>query len=490
MADARRGAAARLEASDDLILRVMSLFRLDERLRLASVSKRWQMLVLFELCIPSWHFWRAPAILRRAAGFLRVCRIDTQYEDAAAELVRALCASGATLHTLVLWGPVDSVGDRGGVTLSAEQALQISASCAHLDASTRLAFAGTGAAQAVALLDALPGRHAVRLERQAAAGPDPDGAEAAALTALLRHPGLCALSYKHTTREPDDSQWLDAVQAAVLHALSPQGQREGSALERLDVRDGRKAHEGHVAFPDVASVADAFGPPGPPPPQCSLRGLYLQSWAPPSFVRGVLAASRGSLRLLETNLSGRVVPGTAAGAAVLAAVLECLSSLETIDIGGYIGPEAPRVVIPGLAPLLASPDCRLSTLTITSLDFTDLGAPLNGLESAVGSAASLFSGLLHAITANRSLRTLQLDESILGDAIGPLLGAALAARTAPLDSLRIGRLYAFEGEIGGARIEEVFPPAAVSFEPPLRIPGGAFHSRLTKITTAVIARVM
>lgn len=443
----RRDAAARFEASDDLVLRALSPLTLEERLRLATVSKRWQRIVYAELYIKPWNVWRAKTILRRAAGSLRFCRVDVFRSGNTDELVQALCASGAALRTLVMSGQAEHEAGCCGIRVSAEQALQISASCPHLNPSTRLTFSASGAAQAVALLDALPGRHDVWLEPPEQASPV-DGGEGRALRVLLRHPRLHALT-RHGRPEAmlADGPWLDAALAAVVDALSPQGQREGCSLEHLSVIYGGAAYEGQVAFPDVASVAKAFGQPGQPPPACSLRSFCLQPWAPPSFVRGVLGAARGSLRRLQTTLSAHVVPGTAAGAAVLAAVLERVSSLETLDVGDCTQGEEAIAVLPGLAPLLASPSCRLRALTVDSLNF---GGAAGEPDAPIEAVATTFCGFFHALAANRSLRTLKLYDSFLGNEVAILLGVALAARTSQLDSLVVYPICTIAEGLGGA----------------------------------------
>lgn len=67
-----RGAAARLEASDDILMATFDSFSLVERVRLATVSRRWQRLLCGELRFPAWLMWRMPAIVERAKDDLRV----------------------------------------------------------------------------------------------------------------------------------------------------------------------------------------------------------------------------------------------------------------------------------------------------------------------------------------------------------------------------------------------------------------------------------
>lgn len=199
------GAAARLDASDDMLMRLFSPLALVERLRLATVSKRWRRLLQSELHFPTWHNWRAPAVARRAGSALRVLDISTFCIcDNSSKLIEGLVAvlggaAGTALHTLIAW---DDAGESnpmwGPPSFSPEQALQLSASCPRLDSSTRVAMRVCGAEEAVRLLDALPGRHAVLLMAPAVASDatqlDAATAEPAALDALLRHPRLCGLS--------------------------------------------------------------------------------------------------------------------------------------------------------------------------------------------------------------------------------------------------------------------------------------------------------
>lgn len=165
-------AAARiLEASNDILALVFASLSLVERLRLVTVSKRWLRLLLADLRFPREHVWRAPVVVKRAGSALRSLTLAGVGElftrnCAIRELVRALSGCpGSQLSSVVTLEPT-AVGDdnywENGPALSAEQAMQLVASCPHLDRRTRLCLrAEAGAAQAVAMLDALPGSHAV-----------------------------------------------------------------------------------------------------------------------------------------------------------------------------------------------------------------------------------------------------------------------------------------------------------------------------------------
>lgn len=461
-----RAAAALVEASDHALLLVFSSFTLEQRLCFATVSRRWQQLLLSELRFPSWLIWRLPTVLQRAGSALRVLDVSVVRADnleepgALAELVQSLSGTaGAELRTLIVCdGTVGSlsrfVAQRREV-LSPKQALQLIASCPRLDASTRLAVYAAGASEAIALLNALPGRHAVELRPPMASIDERD-----ALRTLLRHPRLADLSLRLSERSdaPHGRAWLDAALAAILDALSPQGQLEGCSLHRLWLNDERAGMNppGAVAFPDAAAVAQALagraaagGPTAAAPLQrCSLESFfYTGCGVPRAFVRGVLAATCGSLRRLHCGDAlgdGRLVPDAApAGPAALTALLEHIGpSLETLSFTD----DGESSLLPGIAPLLASPACRLRSLSVGQVDFDKLRA-LEEANSEAGAAAGAdlaqaalapFRSILHALAANRSLRDLRFAGLVdLGAPAAMHLGAALAARACPLDSLHL-----------------------------------------------------
>lgn len=149
----RHDPAACLEASDDMLARVLSPLGLDERLRLATVSKRWNRLLYSELRFPSWHAWRIPAVIRRVGSALRVLDIshvladrDHIAKDRLPGLLSALGdGAGAELRTLNALSFTDNERTLWDYPLrdlpffTPEQAFQLRASCPLLDASTRLA---------------------------------------------------------------------------------------------------------------------------------------------------------------------------------------------------------------------------------------------------------------------------------------------------------------------------------------------------------------
>jgi hypothetical protein len=154
----------------------------------------------------------------------------------------------------------EPLGDLGVALLSTAQAFQLAASCPRLEASTRLAVMASGAAEALALMRALPGRHAVQLKCPDSIASQVDESEA--LRALLRHPSLCGLDICFEGEPPsiDVGVWCAAAYAAVVDALSPNGQCEGCTLEHLRIKDSLgDAHQDPVsAFSDAAAVTAAW----------------------------------------------------------------------------------------------------------------------------------------------------------------------------------------------------------------------------------------
>lgn len=443
----QRNTGSSLEDSDDVLLIVFAQFSLEERLRLIRVSKRWQRLLQAELRFPRWLLWRAPAIVRRAGAALRVLDITPTAGDvvrqALPRLVQALsCGAGAELRTLVLWDldPADGEcqADPLGhlALLSPEQALEVRASCPRLECSTRLAVLAAGAAQAVELLDALPGCHAVQLTAPTAADASAaPAAELAALGALMRHSRLRGLHLCLKDPAPPLAHgvWFDAALAAVTAALSPPGQLQGCSLQHLSVFDNRNEHlaePGSAFLERSPPVVASFGPPGQPPPECCLRSFTMQTTSQPDFTRGVLVASRGSLSCLYVESSSCLVPWGADEA--MAELLERIGSrLESLTLGKDIISES---LLPGLAPLLSSPACRLRRLALGSyMEINYLAAePVEAWATV-----RPYHRFIHALAANRSLKDLHMVHSTLSPEGASLLGAALAARIVPLERLNI-----------------------------------------------------
>lgn len=464
-------AAACVDASDDLLLCVFAPLSLVERLRLATVSKRWLRLLLAHLRIPREHAWRAVSVVQRAGDSLRSLSLESlaetpDWESTLAGILRALPAGGGTnLSTCVIWEPTDTVLVDDIPFLSPGQAKQLRASCPRLDASTRLAFCAKHPAQALALLDALPGRHAVRL-LPATAKPAPALQEQ--LSLLLRHPRLCALQIGEISDTLSSSRptaraaaFVDAALAAVAEAVQRGGDGRCS-LEHLCVVDGKgRPPQTGPALLGAAAAAGAFraAPDAPGAgQQCSLRSLRLVgAHLRRDFVRSVLAASAGSLRHLSTNVDKAFFEpdgedggaGGAGGAAELEAVsalVELMGKLESLSVADWAAglwaadhdshdDDAP--VLPWLTPLIASPDCRVRCLALAGgyvdsepdddyeADFPDGGCP------AIPDQGSF----LHALSENSSLHKLKIEGYGFTFHTTAMLAYGLAARSAPLLSL-------------------------------------------------------
>lgn len=477
---ATAAAAARLEASDDVLLVIFARLSVEERLRFACVSRRWQRLVQAELCFPRYLLWRATAIVRRAGHALRMLDVSSgRGEDGQKLLDKILPAlvdgAGAELRTLVAWvaqGDSEPTDPLNGLPLlSSKEALRLLASCPHLDVSTRLSVRAEGAAQAVALLDALPGRHAVFLsppaEPPGASGapfPPADDAEQAALRALLRHPRLCALGVSVPAWDESEpwraDSWFDAhALPAIVDALGPQGQRDGCSLEHLRVEEYPSDEMARTpAFPDAAAVAAAFSAARPPMPECSLRSFAVIHQTLPSFVRGVLAASAGSLTALNANFSISLVDTDSVdGAATLAAVLRHVGpSLQALQMTMCDGEGQPdSAPLCGLAPLLASPGCRLRSLRLCDVDLTQLAladawqpAGDDFSEEPEGGSTTALQCLVEALADNRSLRALHLPRVKFLESQIAALATALASRAVPLDSVTLGESDNFVSTAG------------------------------------------
>lgn len=306
-------AATRVEGVDELLLSVFRPFTLIERLRLTLVSKRWQRLLLNELCVPPRHLGRAPMLIRRAAGLRRLDITGFHQETGEHHdlqlVLRGLSGIvGAQLREFVMWN-VDALAANDALSrLSPEAALELKTSCPHLDSGCRLLLHAHSAMQAVELLDALPGRHAVRI-----AASTPLDAERAALQSLARHPRLAALDARSappTSAAGDEiaalsARWYADAVAAVKAALVS-GE---SSLELLLLVGRPWIPTGEPAFASADDAEACFTQHAPAPvPMCALRSLEVVSHGGPpdggvnnSFLRSVLPIARGSLRLLRLS---------------------------------------------------------------------------------------------------------------------------------------------------------------------------------------------
>lgn len=463
-------AAVLVESSDDLLLKVMSIFELEERLRLTTVSKRWHRLLLADLRFPSWHIWRAPSLVRRVGSGVRVldvsgiadyCLRFEQKENPPillSALLRVLSGgAGAELRTLVSWAPADwndGGNDRGteriagllAVSLTLDQAVQLRAACPHLDSSSRLAVRASGAAQAVALLDALPGRHDLLLSPPSPLPAPIPGDEAAALAALVRHPRLSGLSLHRS--ESDDKAligpWVDAALDSLVDALNGPG---GCVLEHLAVDVAAADARDDVAPPQTeplpAPVAEAPGAAAAANGACGLRSFSLLDGIRSRHLHGVLTASRGTLRHLHFEPWH---PDADEDAPLLDEVIRLISAspLESLAIAFRdqgASSQAPAVL--AIASLLAARDCRLRTVALGLLNIPGLAllSPADSPAPGDEPASNPFSVLLNALSSNRSLRVIDASTMQWSDSHAALLGSALCVRAAPLDSLRIKTIY-------------------------------------------------
>lgn len=474
-------AAARLESSADVLACVFAFLPLEEKLRLATVSRRWLRLLLVDLHYHRLHAWRAPPAVRRAGDALRSLHLEElgrspDWRSTLEGILRALSESsaGAQLRTLVLWEPADSGLRFLLPSLTPTQAQELRAGCPRLDASSRLILDAKGPAEAAVLLDALPGRHAVRLllpqgynapeldVRYDADGqpwtdpeilhprhwPEERASVHAAMSALVHHPRLSALDI-----DTSGSQWdrgarmcYSAALAAVGDALRP---GSGSSLEYLRV--GEALHwtrDAAAAAAAGAASAGAGNPPlttdGPAEAQPRLRTLHLPNSAPVDFARAALGGDCACIQHVTADLGwcrmDRHDAGTTAAAA-LEALLERVGgdSLETVDLTdrkvhwnfGDLGHS-----LRALAPMLTSPGCRLHSLALEKLFLQNPPAGDAGEAEATGPPAERpLPVFLRALSANRSLTELRLRESSLSDDETALLAAALAARASPLRAL-------------------------------------------------------
>lgn len=166
--------AAALDA-DDLLLRVFSSMLIADRVRLGLVCKRWASLLLSEVILPLPLARHAPSLVLRAGASLRVLDISSLRTTTRAvsgkvlleDLMYALQNSGAgsSIGQLVMWRQeLDCCGsdwDRG--YLQEKQVEQLRAACPRLTDDTRCYLRAHGAESAAAMLDAIPGRHALVL---------------------------------------------------------------------------------------------------------------------------------------------------------------------------------------------------------------------------------------------------------------------------------------------------------------------------------------
>lgn len=496
-----------LECSDDLLQRVISLLPLEASLRLQTVSKRWQRFVLVDLHFPVTQAWRAPRVVACSRAYVR--RLDVSSLKGSAEssyafaaLVRALssgAAAASQLQSIVMWTESSDFEnyrafDRS-TSLSEAQTLQLAAACPRLDASTRLALHAEGAVQALRLLDAVPGRHAlfhrpIAILRIAPLGDDDDvspiqAAERAAIPAFVRHPRLAALHHKFDlTHVPGiPRRWFsDALFEALTEAL--RGRESSLAYLSIDdsvYRDERAqllsdpaAWEAALAEEEAAAAAAAGPDLTSPtaatttssaaaresPKESPLRAFHMSNRYPVSFARAVLAACGRGLRHLTLDWEDENGHHSVAAAASLTAILAHLSSsLETLDFFcGQCGESA----LPAVAALLATSGCRVRRLGASYVRWGDGAvADADGGDAAGGQAADRprteLAAICDGITANKSLESLSIGAAGGPDVDrsftsleGGALAAALAERAAGCWPLRTLELCHVHPSVAGA----------------------------------------
>lgn len=163
----RLAGASRLEACDDLLLRIFAHLPILHRKRLTVTSRRWQRLLS-----PSEISGISGGLTSRAADIIRwagssltsldlssMMALDLSADADAA--IEAVCSACPNLRQLVLWDVAGARVPGDGHKLTSEaQVDKLARACPLLDDSTRLAVLARGAAAASRLLDAVPGRYA------------------------------------------------------------------------------------------------------------------------------------------------------------------------------------------------------------------------------------------------------------------------------------------------------------------------------------------
>lgn len=435
-------AAARLEASDDALMCIFKPLSLIERLRLVLVSKRWLRLLLADVRVPRDHARRMPAIVRWVGTALRSLRLEElrgapDSEFVLAEILKALLPEGVgeQLRTLIMWQPADADDLERPTCCPAGFAKLLGAACPRLDASTRMAVVAKSAAEAVEMLDAVPGRHHLRL-LQSRGGEQSLEDLRQQLVALLRHPRLSAFTIiELNTFAPgaDADDWFHAVVAAVGDAVQRRG-ADGCPLEHVYVGmnpfyEGRDGGE----LLNASTVAAAFEGAA----TGRLQSLQLSYGISPENARSLLTASRGSLRHLSINAGHVLADASHGGAAALAALLGRVGGdLESLELKDSIGvaddpdPSPLQSLSAGLAPLLSSADCRVRALALVGNN--PAADPFNvEPPDAHPDSAPFFA----AVAANRSLKRIGIASSALWPRGVERLAAALAARATPLQAL-------------------------------------------------------
>lgn len=455
-----------------LLACIFAPLTLVERLRLTVVSKQWLRLLLADLRFPREHLWRALPIVRRAGDALRslhVASIQGTFDGrhTLAGILRALRGgAGAQLRTFIMWEPPSAEEDAAGlayptVALSPKQALQLRTTCPRLGASTRLAFHAK-AAEAIAVLDAVPGRHAVSLEGNVAeedevAESPQRAAEGAAQRALVRNPRLCAL-FLNDVYSRADWYCFGAAFEAVADALR-RGDPTALALEHLffDAAEDCVFYEELDAFSansgsgsdsdedDEEAAASAL-PAGAPTARKERRSNSLKSLSivrtPPLLksVHRIIDARHDGLRHLSIIAADK--PGGEGGAEgkmsrLLGGASRPLESITVLATEEDFDDRPVTYIVPPITTLLGSADCRLRALELEDISLSTLAEKVVQQEKAQERHPKIteLDQFSTALASNRSLTAIELKYLHWEGPELVQLTTALAARSAPLRKL-------------------------------------------------------
>lgn len=483
-------AAARIEASDDLLLRIFSHtnLTLTERVRLgASTSKRWLRLLQLHLRLTQHDAWRGPSLISKNGHINRLDISSLQLLSEAAwdgfvcQLLRSLSRDGAGrgLRELLMWDPTDAsscgVAER---SLTAQQLGTLLSSCPNLGPGTRLALRFPKASAAASAIATAPaGRHCVHIHLEEAEVPPvenagdlldgelyPAGAAArVALIAALRCPHVVALLLTFML-EPNpaaaagaevDGRVIDQVRyifselaaeladflcssggcAALQHIRigSDLGDEFGptrvmfSSAEDLDAALLHLHEERSCATDSAAATAPQQRPWPPRLRSVGFTGGYMFE----DLMRRCLLLGYGTITRLELGSQGAFESVSVSGAAQLRAVFERLSgTLEWLSIGGA----ECLFEFSALSPLL-TPQAKLGTLELhrSAIADSDLIAGLDSADEDYEAFERDFCGGLQQAAA---LRRLLLDVGLMDESrAGKTIGEAIAARAAPLAEL-------------------------------------------------------
>lgn len=468
-------AAAEVESVEGLLLRVFQHLTLAQRVRLLSVSTRWRGLLLADLCLPYGLDERIKLkLLHAAAPHLRHLDVSesTAQTQLDASVLEGLKASPG-LRQLVCRGSraaqlTAEPSSEWHACLSIDGVQKLKQECPQLaEGSSFLLLSAAGTGDAAAALDVLPGRHKLCLRppppgRAAGSFGSGPGGEAAshragAASSLLYHPRLAALEISPgPANDASDRDWLESIADALVGAFggaerppaddattaahpidcgsaTPQLEelailwRADDSLRQLTEQDCAAAQEAAAASLGAGRVTRLTVAGG---------GLSPQRLSSLVACCGPLA----SLRLADRRLR---LSGPAALSSLLRPAAASLSSLALTFCD-----QQPADVLSGLSPLLFARGCRLRDLSLSHINLRDAGTLLTlqdyqaiaageAAAAAAGVVATPLEAFLEALSANASLRRLDLDSTAIRDDAALMLAAALAVRGAPLEHLRI-----------------------------------------------------